>query len=86
MNYWLNLVMFTEFGKVRMLEVLFHILEPLNPCICDLTNFLRFEELPLFTVKSLIKSYYMVCLLHIDESIPHIAKIIKINGKVKEVK
>jgi hypothetical protein len=62
-----------------------HLLEPLQPRICNLAYLLRPEVFPPAPIKRCIKRVNLPHRHHVDERIAHIAAVVEVYRQVQEV-
>lgn len=69
----------------RIRKMLLTLLPSLEPCISQMTNFLRIKHRPLLIMKLIIKSFQANKVYKIDKSISNITLELHINRQIKEI-
>lgn len=62
-----------------------HLLEALKPGVGNLANLLRPEVFPLLTIEGKVKSGDVAHSSHVDEGVPHVARVAEVNREVQEI-
>lgn len=72
--------------KSRIAKMFDQAVTPLNPCVCNLTNFLAVELFPILRMELLVEFHCCGSVDKVHECVAQVTTIFEIDGQIKEVK